>query len=54
MTEEPHRSRRKAIMKAHPEVCIDSRPFFCWDSRGHAEFKRYLALFFDVPILCHY
>src|SRR5882757_4764535 len=24
MTEEPHRSRRKAIMKAHPEVSIDS------------------------------
>jgi len=23
MTEEPHRSRRKAIMKAHPEVSID-------------------------------
>ncbi len=22
MTEEPHRSRRTAIMKAHPEVCI--------------------------------
>jgi Sphingolipid Delta4-desaturase (DES) len=24
MTEEPHRSRRRAIMKAHPEVSIDS------------------------------
>ena len=24
MTEEPHRSRRRAIMKAHPEVGIDS------------------------------
>jgi hypothetical protein len=23
MTEEPHRSRRKAIMKAHPEVSLD-------------------------------
>jgi len=22
MTEEPHRSRRKAIMQAHPEVCM--------------------------------
>lgn len=32
MTEEPHRSRRRAIMKAHPEVSIDSPfasfPFF--------------------------
>lgn len=32
-TEEPHRSRRQAIIKAHPEVCIlssacDSRPTF--------------------------
>ena len=22
-TEEPHRSRRQAIIKAHPEVCFD-------------------------------
>ena len=26
MTEEPHRSRRKAIMKAHPEVSIRLLP----------------------------
>ena len=29
MTEEPHRSRRKAIMKAHPDVSFESpHPFF--------------------------
>lgn len=26
MTEEPHRSRRMAIMKAHPEVCLRHPP----------------------------
>jgi len=27
-TEEPHRSRRQAIIKAHPEVC--ESPIWCW------------------------
>ena len=30
MTEEPHRSRRTAIMKAHPEVSRFNSPIPCW------------------------
>ena len=42
MTEEPHRSRRKAIMKAHPEVSIRLLPlvsFFSVVSRHGWTFR---------------
>jgi hypothetical protein len=41
MTEEPHRSRRKAIMKAHPEVSVRILPL--------SIFQLYLAILSNLP-----
>ena len=56
MTEEPHRSRRTAIMKAHPEVSRLNSPIPCWllisnnllqvvKLMGHEPWTKYIVSF---------
>ena len=61
MTEEPHRSRRRAIMKAHPEVSIDSASasFFFGHALSLVPFAitqprvRSLGLFLFPRLICN-